>query len=185
MKKLLAGLVTILVAAGAMAEPKAFNLSITPDMAVYDRNTVIEGATFSIWGENPQTSFALGFANGSTGQSAGLDWGLILNYADSYKGVKWGMINYTKEESFGWDAGFANYTKNLSTGLFSGIVNYSGRLKGLQFGIVNYAESTDVGVQIGLVNIIRTNNNWFSDLPNAMAPWMIFVNWRSISTTTK
>ena len=33
------------------------------------------------------------------------------------------------------------------------------------------------GVQIGLVNLIPSNA-WFKNLPNQLAPGMIFVNWQ-------
>ena len=181
MKKLLICLFTALASAGAMAQmatTKPFNMSITPDMAVYNRFTTIEGLTLSIWGENQQTSLALGFANGSKGQSAGLDLAFILNYADSYKGVQLAMINYNKQESLGWDGGLVNYTEGSMTGLLTGVVNYAGRLRGLQFGLVNFVDATDTGVQIGLINIVRPNTAWFSDFPHSLAPAMIFVNWR-------
>lgn len=178
MKTLLAGLATVLISAGAMAGPKPFNLSLTPDIAVYDRSETIEGVTLSIWGENPQTSLALGIANGSTGQSAGLSWALILNYADDYKGIQWAPINYTQGDFLGWQGGFVNYTAGSMKGLQSGVVNYAGRTTGLQFGFVNYAVDADAGVQIGLVNIIRQNTRWFGGLPEELAPAMILVNWR-------
>lgn len=186
MKKLILCLTAVLVSTGVMAETKSlsatgtepFNLSLTPDVAVYKRNVRIEGVTLSVWGENPQTSLALGIVNGSTGNSAGLDWGFILNYADNYKGVKWGFVNYTKQDALGWDAGFVNYTTGTVRGLYTGVVNYVDRLKGVEFGLVNYVDKADSGLQIGIVNIIRNNKTWFSDMPNSLAPVMIFVNWR-------
>ena len=186
MKKLILCLTAVLVSTGVMAETKllamteteAFNLSITPDVAVYNRNVTIEGVTLSIWGENPQKSLALGIVNGSTGNSAGLDWGFILNYADNYKGVKWGLVNYTKRDALGWDAGFVNYTSGTVRGLYTGVVNYVDRLKGIEFGLINYVDKSDAGFQIGIINIIGNNNTWFSDLPNSLAPGMILVNWR-------
>ena len=178
MKKILASLAAILVSASVMAGTKPFNLSLTPDIAVYDRSETIEGLTLSIWGENPQTALALGIANGSTGQSAGLSWAFVLNYADNYKGIQWAPINYTKGDFLGWQKGFVNYTGGSMKGLQMGAVNYAGSLTGLQFGFVNYAEAADAGVQIGVVNIIRQNTHWFTELPEELAPAMIFVNWR-------
>ncbi|MFA7232067.1 MAG: hypothetical protein WC071_12420 [Victivallaceae bacterium] len=186
MKKLILCLTTVLVSIGVMAEIKSisltgtepFNLSLTPDIAIYNRNVTIEGVTLSVWGENPQTSLALGIVNGSVGNSAGLDWAFILNYADNYKGVKWGMVNYTKHDALGWDAGFLNYATGAARGLYTGAVNYADSLKGVEFGLVNYVEKADSGVQIGIINIIRNNKSWFDDLPNSLAPVMIFVNWR-------
>lgn len=178
MKKLLACLAIALVSTGAMAETRPFNLSLTPDIDFYDRSDTIEGLTLSVWGENEQTSLALGIANGSIGQSAGLSLGLVLNYADDYKGIQWAPINYTKGDFLGWQNGFVNYAEGSMKGLQSGVVNYAGRVTGLQLGLVNYANDTDAGVQIGLVNIIRQNTSWFGELPEELAPAMLFVNWR-------
>ncbi|OGV76435.1 MAG: hypothetical protein A3K18_12775 [Lentisphaerae bacterium RIFOXYA12_64_32] len=185
MKKLLACLATVLVSTGAMAGTKPVNLSLTPDIAICDRSETIEGLTLSIWGENEQTSLALGIANGSVGQSAGLSAG-VLNYADNYKGLQWALVNYTKEDFSGWQGGplfglifsVVNYTGGNMKGLQVGGVNYAGRLTGLQLGVVNYAEAADAGVQIGLVNIIHQNTMWFSGLPDELAPGMVLVNWR-------
>ena len=178
MKILLASIAVVLFSTGVMAGTKPFNLSLTPDLAIYDRNDTIEGVTLSLWGENQQTSLALGIANGSTGNSAGLSWGLVLNYADGYKGIQWAPINYTKGGFLGWQGGFVNYTYGGMKGLQTGLVNYAGRVTGLQFGFVNLTETADAGVQVGLVNIIRSNTRWFTELPEELAPAMFFVNWR-------
>ena len=186
MKKLLACLATVLVSTAAMAaETKPINLSLTPDIAVFDRSERIEGLALNIWGENPQSALALGLVNGSTGRSAGLNVG-ILNYADTYKGLQWGLVNYTKQDLVGWQGGFffgvvgsvVNYTGGTMKGFQAGAVNYAGRLSGLQLGVVNYAKEADAGVQIGIVNIIRQNTAWFTELPDELAPAMIIVNWR-------
>ncbi len=177
MKKKLAVAVTgLLIASGAMAS-QPIQLSLTPDIAIFDRTERIEGLCLSIWGENPQAALALGFVNGSTGQSAGLSWAFILNYADSYKGIQWAPINYVKGDFLGWQGGFVNYSEGIMKGLQSGVVNYAGRLTGLQFGFINYAATAETGVQIGLVNLIP-QNEWFKGLPDELAPGMIFVNWR-------
>ena len=177
MKKLLTILAGILVASGAMAGGKPLQVSITPDIAIYDRTERIEGLCLSIWGENPQTALALGIVNGSTGRSAGLSWAFILNYADNYKGIQWAPVNYAKGDFLGWQGGIVNYTDGFMKGLQTGAVNYASRLTGLQLGVVNYAATAETGVQIGLVNLIP-QNEWFTGLPNELAPGMIFVNWR-------
>lgn len=179
MKRLLVCLATVLLTTGALAgDARPLNLSLTPDIAIYDRSETIEGLTLSFWGENEQSSLALGLANGSTGQSAGLSLALVLNYADSYKGIQWAPINYTTGDCLGWQGGLVNYTGGAMKGLQTGVVNYAGRLTGLQLGLLNYAETADAGVQIGLVNIIRQNPSWFGELPNELAPAMVLVNWR-------
>lgn len=176
MKRLLAVLVGVLVATGAMAQSKPLQLSLTPDIAIYDRGERIEGLCLSIWGENPQSALALGFVNGSTDSSAGLSLGFIVNYADSYKGIQWAPVNYTKGDFLGWQGGLVNYTDGSMKGLQSGVVNYAGHLTGLQLGLVNYAVSAATGVQLGLLNLIP-DNAWFTELPNELAPGMIVVNW--------
>jgi hypothetical protein len=184
MKKLMAFIACAIVAGGPAYGDKPFNLSLTPDIAVYDRNETIKGVTLSIWGENQQTSLALGFVNGSIGASAGLSVG-ILNYAETYKGLQWAFVNYTEGNFSGWQGGpffgllasALNYTGGEMTGLQIGLVNYAGNLTGLQLGIVNYAAEADAGVQIGLVNIMP-ENEWFTNLPNELAPAMVLVNWR-------
>jgi len=175
MKKLLLVLMGVASISCVMAS-QPIQLSLTPEIALFDRSERIEGLALSIWGENPQTALALGFVNGSTGESAGLSLAFILNYADDYKGVQWAAVNYTEGDFLGWQAGFVNYTGGTMKGLQTGWVNYAGKLTGLQFGLVNYAESAETGVQIGLVNLIPSNA-WFSELPDQLAPGMIFLNW--------
>lgn len=177
MRRLLTLWVGMMMATGALAGGKPLQVSITPDMALFDRSEMIEGLCLSLWGENPQKALALGIVNGSTGRSAGLSWALAVNYADNYKGIQWAPINYTKGDFLGWQGGFVNYTDGFMKGLQTGAVNYAGRLTGLQFGFVNYAETAETGVQIGLVNLIP-QNEWFTGLPNELAPGMILVNWR-------
>lgn len=177
MRRVLTILAGITIASGALAGGKPLQLSLTPDIASFGRTARIEGLCLSIWGENPQSALALGIVNGSSGRSAGLSWALILNYADDYKGIQWAPINYTKGDFLGWQGGLVNYADGQMKGLQSGVVNYAGRLTGLQLGLVNYAKAAQTGVQLGLVNLIP-QNEWFTSLPNELAPGMFFVNWR-------
>ncbi len=177
MNKLTAWSMVLVMGIGGAMASEPIQLSLTPEIAIFDRSERIEGLALSIWGENPQSALALGFVNGSTGQSAGLSLSFILNYADSYKGVQWAAVNYTEGDFLGWQAGFVNYTEGTMKGLQSGVVNYAGKLTGLQFGLVNFAETAQTGVQIGLVNLLP-QNAWFSELPDGLAPGMIFINWR-------
>ena len=164
MKKLTMIALCCAVAAGAYAESKPFQASLIPDIAIHSSDTHIKGVSLSIWGENPQTSLALGFVNGTTGDSSGISLGVLGNYAENYKGAQL--------------AHFLNYTSGNFTGLQLAAVNYAGKLKGVQLGLVNYAEATDTGIQVGFVNIIKENTEWFKNFPDEVAPAMIFVNWR-------
>jgi hypothetical protein len=161
MKKLAIVAIICLVASSVFAEDKPFQLSLVPDLAIHSKTTRIEGVTLNIWGENPQSAFALGFVNGSTGNSAGLSWGTV-NYADKYTGVELAVVNYAKSDF---------------KGLQSGFFNYAGKLTGLQLGTINYANTADSGIQIGVINII-SQNKWFTEFPSGLATGMIFINWR-------
>jgi len=176
MKTALACLSLALLAGSSLAASKPIQISLTPNLALYDRSERIEGLAISLWGENPQSALALGIVNGSSGNSAGISWALLLNYAENYKGVQWAPINYTDGDLLGWQAGFVNYTEGYTKGLQTGVVNYAGRLNGLQLGVVNFAETAETGVQIGLINLMP-QNAWLTDLPNELAPGMVFVNW--------
>lgn len=146
----------------ADSHSQAFQLSLTPEVALHERDVLIEGVSLHVWGENPQKALSLGIISGSTGESAGFSWSLLANYADSYKGVHWAPVNYTQDRFLGWQ---------------SGMVNYAGQLRGLQTGFVNYAEAADGGLQLGLANVIH-ESEWFRELPNAPAPAFPFLNWR-------
>jgi hypothetical protein len=184
MKMTLAFLGVTLVATGVMAAGRPIQLSLTPGIALHDRTERIEGLALSIWGENPQSAFALGLVNGSTGESAGFSLG-ILNYADNYTGLQWALVNYVKGDFTGWQGGplcgflvsAVNYAEGNMKGFQCGVVNYAGHLTGLQFGLLNYAATADMGVQIGLVNLMP-QNRWFSGLPDELAPGMILINSR-------
>jgi hypothetical protein len=100
---------------------KPFQASLVPGIAIYDRNQEIEGVTLSFWGENPQTSLALGIVNGTSGDSAGVSFG-FLNYGDSYKGVQFGTANVDKS-LYGAQFGLVNYSQTTKTGLQFGFIN--------------------------------------------------------------
>jgi hypothetical protein len=133
--------------------------------------------TLSIWGQNQQHSLAIGFVNGTSGDSSGLCIGLV-NYGDKYTGVQWGIVNYEKGDFLGWQSAAVNYTDGMFTGFQSGWINYAGNLNGFQLGLVNIADQAKAALQIGLVNIIQQNTMWFRELPDALAPGMVIANWR-------
>ena len=159
MKKLIA-LITLCAATFSVTADEAFlQLSLTPDIALQSRDTVIKGISLNIWGENEQSGFTLGLVNGSTGDSSGLSWG-IVNYAENYSGVELGFVNYVSEEFKGVQLGGVNVAMAAS---------------GLQWGFVNYAEDLR-GVQLGFINI-ATENPWFEEFPDKLATVFPFVNW--------
>jgi len=182
MKTLFIVLVGIVSISGLWAS-EPIQLSLTPEFAVYDRKEQIDGFCLSLWGENPQSAFALGFVNGSTGDSAGLSIGLV-NYADTYTGLQWSFFNYVQGDFSGWQGGpvfglaigGVNIVDKVMTGFQCALVNYAGTLNGAQLGLFNYADLVGSGVQIGVINIMP-QNAWFKHLPDELAPGMILVNW--------
>jgi len=180
MKKLFIITALVISAAGLQAEEHGFQASLTPDIAVHPKTDEINGLSLSIWGENPQHGVAIGFVNGSTGDSQGLTCG-IFNYADSYTGVSWGACNYSQTSFVGWQGGFifwpslVNVSKGTFTGFQEGVVNCAQEFHGFQLALVNYTENLH-GVQIGLVNI-ALNNPWFHEFPDKLATGFPIVNW--------
>ncbi len=173
MKKLLLISTLLSVTLGLNAQ-SAFQASLTPDIAIHSRATEINGLALSIWGENPQHALALGFVNGSTGNSSGLSWGLV-NYADSYTGVAWGFVNVSRTSFTGWQDGFVNFSQGEFLGLQMGGINVTEKMNGLQLGFVNYSENLR-GLQIGFINV-AANNPWFTDFPDKLATGFPIVNW--------
>jgi hypothetical protein len=160
MKNLVIIALIFFAASSAYAESPVFQASLVPDIAIHSKDTHIKGFSLSVWGENPNSGFALGFVNGSTGNSVGFSWGLF-NYAQSYTGVEMAPVNIA----------FKNFT-GIQTGLF----NYTETLTGLQLGTVNIVKTSKSGIQIGVVNIIQ-DNPWFKGFPKQLATGMVFVNW--------
>jgi len=161
-KKIFLVLICCLFATGVYAETKPFQLSLTPEIALQSQTTSIKGLSLNIWGENQQTGFALGFVNGSKGDSSGLSLGLV-NYGESYTGAQVGFVNYTSAELIGVQWGW---------------VNYAEKVRGVQLGLVNIAATADKGLQLGLVNIMKESKTWFTEFPREVAPAMVLANWR-------
>lgn len=176
MKKLLLVSTLGLGALAANASDTAFfQASLTPDIAINSRETVVNGIALSIWGENQQHALALGFVNGSTDESSGFSWGLV-NYSDGYHGVNWGIVNVNLTSFTGWQDGIVNVAQGDFVGFQSAwLVNYAENMQGLQLGLVNYTKSLN-GVQIGLANIAMNNEN-FTAFPHELAKGFPIVNW--------
>jgi hypothetical protein len=174
MKKqlILAGLV---ITAASVRADTPIQLSLTPDIALFPKDTLVRGLALNIWGQNPQTSLNLGLVNGSTGDSAGFSWGLA-NYADSYRGVQFGWVNLSYENYVGWQQGWVNIAQGTFTGFQSGLINVSESTTGFQLGVINYAQTLK-GVQIGFVNLAMNNQVFFEELPDQLAPGFPILNW--------
>jgi hypothetical protein len=167
MKKILCTFIILigcLFASSAFADTQPFQLSLIPDVAIHPKTTHISGVSLGIWSENPQTAIALGVVNGSRGKSSGISLGFLANYAESYQGAHLAHI--------------ANYSSGEFSGFQLAAFNYAEKLHGLQLGFVNFAAATDKGLQVGLINVMKSTQGWFTNLPDEIAPVMVFVNWR-------
>jgi hypothetical protein len=157
-----------------MERTTPFQLSLTPDVALFPRSTGVRGVSLSIWGENQQYGLAVGIVNGSVGDSAGFSWG-IVNYDESYHGVQWGIVNVSREEFVGWQRGFVNFDQGTFVGFQDAFVNVTEDARGFQLGLVNYSQRLK-GLQIGIINVAM-NNPWFTEFPNKLATGFPIVNW--------
>jgi hypothetical protein len=173
MKKLLSLLVASTLLS-ASADEQFFQASVSPKIAIHSEDTRINGISLNLWGQNPQSAFAWGFVNGSTGDSLGFSMSFFFNYAENYTGVHWAFANYSTGKFTGWQSGAANIGNEV-IGLQTGTVNWAKNVRGVQFGFFNYTEDL-YGVQIGAVNIVK-NNPWFTEFPDKLAKGMVFVNW--------
>ena len=177
MKKLMIAALVFATASGVLAA--GFQASLTPDIAVHDRDTEINGVSIGVWNENPSPQFQwqFGFVNGATGDSVGVQWFIFLptfyNYAENYSGGQLALVNNTSGNFVGAQLGLVNIAGSFK-GFQWGTVNVCQDLIGLQLGVVNYAKHSTSGVQIGLVNIIP-ENEWFKD--GDFGKGMIIFNW--------
>jgi hypothetical protein len=175
MKKLLIVSGLIVSCFSLRADNAVFQASLTPDLAIYPRDTDIHGLLLNfIWGENRQTGLALGLVNGSIGESEGVSLGFV-NYDESYRGFQMGLVNLSRDNFIGWQHGLVNISGGKFKGFQEGIVNVSERVKGLQLGVANFADNLH-GVQLGLINVAQ-NNPWFGEAPHKLAPVFPFFNW--------
>jgi hypothetical protein len=163
MKRILIAIILGTTALGVKADEggssSAFQAALTPNIALHPKDTRINGFSIAVWGENPQSAFALGFVNGSTGDSKGFAWG-IFNYTEKYTGAQLGIVNTSSE---------------LFVGLQDGAVNIAKEVHGVQLGVFNYTDSLK-GVQLGFANIVTTNP-WFKEFPDKLAKGFPFLNW--------
>jgi len=174
MKTKLIIITALFIGATVLRADTPIQLSLTPEIALYPKDTMVKGFALNIWGQNPQLSLNIGFVNGSTGDSGGLSWGLV-NYAESYRGVQWGWVNVSTGDFVGWQDGYVNLSQGTFKGLQSGLINISQDTTGLQLGVVNYANNLN-GIQIGLVNVAM-NNPFFTELPDKFATGFPIFNW--------
>jgi hypothetical protein len=165
MKKFAIIVLSCVAATGVMAETAGFQLSLIPDVAIQERDTTIKGVSIGVWNENPGSQWQIGFVNGMTGESYGVQgpffW-TIFNYAEDFTGAQLGLVNYVSKELTGAQLGAVNVVKAVDGGF--------------QLGFVNYTETAKNLLQIGFVNIIE-DNEWFSDFPSDLAKGFVIVNW--------
>jgi len=133
----------LMAAAVAHADPKPIQLALTPEIELVPADESIKGLRLNIYGENKDVmGLSLGFVNKSTGNTSG---------------VELGLVDLTEGEFHGWQYGWAYAkTEGRFIGLQNGIVTYTGgNFTGLQYGLVDTTAGNYKGVQVGLVAITK------------------------------
>ncbi len=145
----------LFISHAAMAQEKPIQLSLFAPVQIVSESNAIAGIRLSlIYGKNTHVS--------------GLDWGLVSHSTSGQsKGVQWGLVGLNDANFVGWQGTAVNITKGNFEGFQWGIVNYAGHASGFQLGFVNYAVTMN-GLQIGLVNIIKQGGQF---------PVFPIVNW--------
>lgn len=152
------------------AQDKPIQLSLFNPVQIFDEGTSITGLRINLlYGKNARVSgLDWGLVNHITsGNSVGVQWGLVGLVDANYTGWQGNAVNITKGHFEGLQWGFVNYSANTS-GVQLGLVNYSGTVSGVQFGLVNYAANMTKGLQIGLINVIKHGGQF---------PFFPIVNW--------
>jgi len=171
-------IVSLVFVAASPADEAALQLSLLPGIALQRQTTTITALSLNLWGANEQRALAIGFVNGSFGQSGGLSAGLV-NYAENYTGMQLAFLNVARADFTGLQAGWVNYTADVLHGVQLGLLNSTGRLRGLQVGLANMASQSDDGLQLGFINLMPETRYWFSGgMAHECAPVMVFANWR-------
>lgn len=153
-----------------------FQVSILPNgLGLEESTTHINGVVVGLWSENPQSALSVSLFNGATGNSKGIQIGL-LNYSENYSGIQWGIINKAYGDFNGWQDGGINYVAGMLKGVQTGFLNVADEMRGVQLGLLNMATEL-YGVQIGVFNV-NSSNKFFTEFPNEVAPAMILVNWK-------
>ncbi len=154
----------------------AFQASLTPDIALVEQGSLVEGLALNIWGDNEVRGINLGFVNQQSGNSLGFTWSFFGGTVENYKGVIFGgLFTQSTGDVVGWQSAAINLNQGSMKGLQTGLLNYSQNMTGLQLGFVNYAKQMH-GVQIGLANIVE-ENPWFDAFPEKLAFAFPVVNW--------
>ena len=74
---------------GVNGRSTAFQLSLTPDIALHPRDTTVRGVSLNIWGES--SGFSWGIVN-ITDQARGFQL-VFVNYARQISGLQIGLVN--------------------------------------------------------------------------------------------
>jgi hypothetical protein len=161
--KIVLSLVIAALVLGAFApavfaqETKPINLALWDPVQIYKKDVPIKGFRLNvIYGNNSaMTGVDLGIANWVTGETVGIQWGIVVNYtAGNFTGWQNAPLQKVGGHALGVQTGVIASINGSGKGLQAAGVTVSDDYIGLQLGIVNYAVELH-GIQIGLVNIIK------------------------------
>jgi hypothetical protein len=151
----LAAIVIGFISSPVIAQTKPIQLSLFSPIQIFSEDTAISGIRLSLlYGKNTSVT--------------GLDWGLVNHTTSGQSlGIQFGLVGLSDADFKGLQDNFVNVTKGNFEGLQWGFVNYANYAHGLQLGFINYANSMK-GLQIGLLNFIETGG---------IFPVFPIVNW--------
>jgi hypothetical protein len=119
-----------------------------------------------IYGKNAgMTGLDLGLVNHTTGDQAGLTYGVASYVQGSFTGWQDNIVNIADKRFLGLQSGAFNRSKD-GHGVQFGWVNMTDKMSGLQLGLVNYTRVMTKGLQIGVGNIITEGGIPFLPIVN-------------------
>jgi len=136
-------------------ESKAINLALWDPVQIFKNDIAIHGVRLNIYGRNSELKGVdIGIANWITGETTGIQWGLINVTEGNFTGWQSAPVQKVGGHMTGVQWGWLFSMNESGKGLQASGVTMSNNFVGLQLGIVNYAVAYH-GIQIGLINIIK------------------------------
>lgn len=172
---LVVGLLALLAAGEAAAEPGPSNFPFTPIQLALLPNLQVAPRHWPVFGVRIDVGY------GVQDRVTGIDLGLFNDVRSELNGVAVGIANVGEGRVRGLRLGVANALEGSVVGVDLGVANQAiGSLKGAQLGVANVIED-GVGCQIGLINSARSLRGLQLGLVNVngngFLPFTIFVNY--------
>ncbi len=177
MKRILAlSAMCVLLGAGlAQADTKPVQLALWETIQLVPAEDSIKGLRLEVYGVNDNVmGVSLGFAHKSTGNTSGLEYGLVSITEGEFHGwqgswayssstgkvigLQGAIVTMAGADFTGLQNGLVAVTEGNFKGLQGGLVAITkGNYSGWQGGWINWTEGKYIGLQTGLVNINKAD----------------------------